>query len=56
MIKSMRFLWLTFIDDVSGKGLADATFKFLEKSKLVLKQCRGNDYDSAADMMGKRVT
>lgn len=55
-MKSMRFLRLTFTDDVSGKGLADATLKFLERRKLVLKHCRRKDYDSAANMMDKKVT
>lgn len=54
-MKSMRFLGLTSIDDVSGKGLADVTMKFLEKNELVLKHCRGIDYDSAANMKGKKV-
>jgi hypothetical protein len=27
----------------------------LEKNELVLKNCRGKDYDSAANMKGKKV-
>jgi hypothetical protein len=34
MTKSMRFLGLTSVDDVSGKGLADVTLKFLEENDL----------------------
>jgi hypothetical protein len=55
MMKSMRFLGLTSIDGVSGKGLADVTWKFLEKKELELKHCRGKDYDSAANMKGKNI-
>ena len=55
MMKSMRLLGLTSIDDVSGKGLADITLKFLEKNELVLKHCRGKDYDSAANMKVKNI-
>ena len=31
MMKSMRFLGLTSIDYISGKGLVDVTLKFLKK-------------------------
>jgi len=55
MMNSMRFLWLTSIDDVSGKELADVTLKFLEKNELVLKHCRVKDYDSATNMKGRKV-
>lgn len=55
MMKSVRFLGLTSIDYVSGKGLADVTLKFLEKNELVLKHCRGKDYDSVANMKDKKA-
>jgi hypothetical protein len=37
----------------SGKGLTDVVLKFLRKNTLDLKHCRGQGFDSAANMKGK---
>jgi hypothetical protein len=47
------FLRFTSLVDSSGKGLTDVILKFLEENKLELKHCRGQGYDSAANMKGK---
>jgi hypothetical protein len=52
MLKSVNGSWDTSIDDSTGKGLSDVTLKLLEKNKLELKHCRGQENNNGVNMKG----
>jgi hypothetical protein len=50
---SVTIRYVDVTNNSSHKRLTDVILKFLEKNKLELECCRGQEYDNAANMKGK---